>query len=221
MKKNLVFVCLVALFFLTIGSANATPVDYAVGSGSSVTLAGNTATTTSPDIWIPFIGTIPGQTLGTAEITGELLAGLGDLDGTILDGHTAVIDFFTLTVNTELLGSGGTYQISAVLDLDVPDVQGTGSGSGLFGSVAGIISGGTLFWDSMTLPDVFTLADGNVLSVDFENGIDFGLGNTATVHAYLTNHGGASAPVPEPSTMLLMGLGLAGLVGYTRKRSTK
>lgn len=29
------------------------------------------------------------------------------------------------------------------------------------------------------------------------------------------------APVPEPSTMLLMGAGLAGLVGYNRKRNKK
>ncbi|MEA3241376.1 MAG: PEP-CTERM sorting domain-containing protein, partial [Pseudomonadota bacterium] len=31
----------------------------------------------------------------------------------------------------------------------------------------------------------------------------------------------AAAPVPEPSTILLMGIGLLGLVGYSRKRSKK
>ena len=30
-----------------------------------------------------------------------------------------------------------------------------------------------------------------------------------------------TAPVPEPSTILLMGIGLLGLVGYSRKRSKK
>ena len=30
-----------------------------------------------------------------------------------------------------------------------------------------------------------------------------------------------AAPVPEPSTILLMGIGLLGLVGYSRKRSKK
>ncbi len=32
---------------------------------------------------------------------------------------------------------------------------------------------------------------------------------------------GSAAPVPEPSTILLMGIGLLGLVGYSRKRSKK
>jgi hypothetical protein len=36
-----------------------------------------------------------------------------------------------------------------------------------------------------------------------------------------TFSGEASAPVPEPSTMLLFGAGLAGLLGYSRKRSNK
>ena len=37
----------------------------------------------------------------------------------------------------------------------------------------------------------------------------------------LTNNGSGNNPVPEPSTILLMGIGLLGLVGYSRKRSKK
>ena len=43
---------------------------------------------------------------------------------------------------------------------------------------------------------------------------------TASV-AGIDNVNVTAAPVPEPSTILLMGIGLLGLVGYSRKRSKK
>ena len=38
---------------------------------------------------------------------------------------------------------------------------------------------------------------------------------------FTLNYDNASAPVPEPSTILLMGAGLLGLAGYNRKRLNK
>ena len=70
---------------------------------------------------------------------------------------------------------------------------------------------------SYTLTSLMTLSDtGQVDATLTARGGDFFF-NSATLTAEATD----AAPVPEPSTILLMGIGLLGLVGYSRKRSKK
>lgn len=52
-----------------------------------------------------------------------------------------------------------------------------------------------------------------------ESGLN--LGTEGYTISHVTRFDGAPAPVPEPSTVLLVGLGLVGLVGYNRKRNRK
>jgi hypothetical protein len=198
-KKFAVLLCSIILTFGAVGFAGATPVYFDI-AGGSVTLSNI-------------------DTLGPTSLTAATVSGLSDESFTVADGDTQSIEFFTLTASGLGLGSA---DISASLYFTTPDgLMGSGSGDVEWGTFFGSISGGLLTWDPNTLPDIITLADGNVVSIDFEDGIRIGLGCTATVHAYIGNHGGASAPVPEPATMFLMGSGLLGLFSVGRKRLNK
>ena len=71
------------------------------------------------------------------------------------------------------------------------------------------------------LSDNYQLIDNNMIGIFFENGLDMSFSDTLTVHAYILNFGEIDeepAPIPEPSTILLLGSGLLGLFWYGRKR---
>jgi hypothetical protein len=202
-KKFTVFFCSVILVLGAVGFAGATPVYFDV-AGGSVTLSN-----------------IDSYPIGWTSLSAATVPTLSNESFTIADGGTQSIEFFTLTASGLGVGSAN---ISASLFFTTPvGLIGSGSGEAEWGTFFGMISGGKLTWDANTLPDVVTLADGNVVSIDFEDGIEIGLGDTATVHAYISNHGGGAggAPVPEPATMFLLGSGMLGLVAVGRKRFNK
>jgi hypothetical protein len=139
-----------------------------------------------------------------------LVPGLDGVSFSLALGESETFDFFDVTVGG-LLG-GGTADITATLAFDEPPSSGTGTGTGSWFTFLGILSAGALTWD--TQPSPINLSDGGSFEIQFSDICEFGLGNTATVLATVTN---TSAPVPEPATALLLVSGLVGIAGF-RKR---
>ena len=74
--------------------------------------------------------------------------------------------------------------------------------------------------DTFDLINIGIPLTGSILTLQTDHYYSSGDG-WALDYSLLTLSGDNTAPVPEPSTILLMGIGLLGLVGYSRKRSKK
>jgi hypothetical protein len=148
--------------------------------------------------------------LWVSDPVATLVDGLDDICFSLAPGESETFDFFDVTVGGKL--GGGTADITATLAFDEPPSSGTGTGTGSWFTIFGILSAGELSWD--TQPSPINLSDGGSFEIQFSDICEFGFGNTATVLATVTN---TTAPIPEPATMLLLSSGLVGIAGF-RKR---
>ena len=198
MKKYLMFLCSVILVFGIVGGANAIPftdtqvLDETIGEGPVAEYFWGDTITYSHATPIDF--EVPWDIVNSAEL---------EISGYWIDGDDDTVEVSGTAVGTlESGGSQGTYFSFNSLNWvswDTPSVSSFDISSTFSSWSTGAPLNVSITANGSIGDGILTLAS-STFNLDYDNG---------------------SAPVPEPSTILLMGAGLLGLVGYNRKRFSK
>ncbi len=198
MKKFLLFLCAITLIFGMVKPSFALTINQDTNTGSLQVQyyepLGQSFTATDTDIgYVGFMMQPYNQQFNDLTLTMSLFRGAGDFSSNAL-----------LTTNSFTLSNN--YQ--GWLDLDVSTLsftQDTAYTIGIFNDTPQW--GVSINWNGNPYSGGLAYHEGQAHS---GSDLQFHVGS-----------GNVSRPVPEPSTILLLGLGLIGMVGYGRKRLSK
>ena len=203
MKKLLGFLCAVTLVFGMAGSASALTISYQYGDQDGMGIAGLTA----------------GSSFDWLAVNADDASDVG----TITDAWMYADQTWTQTYDFTGLGT----ITSADLEIGTGGQEGSVELTELYLNAVfvGTLTDGTTAGVNSYQIDTFDLLS---LGISFEGVSVYTL---TTVHQYsgdgwaldysLLTLSDDNAPVPEPSTILLVGTGLLGIIGFGRKRFNK
>lgn len=176
------------------------PNGFSVSGDFSFTAGGGTATIAYTVVDPISIGSNPGE---LAPGTYALFSGIDGTFSTTATGHQVLLTEFSSTAFTEGI-PGSTVNLGAPPHGGLPVLLPLSGGTPLtetdFGSSAPFyLSAGTANLEMSVMASFSGLQSGDVVSVDFPNGGNF-------------------SPAPEPASMVLFGLGAAGIAAFRFRR---